>query len=87
MTDIYSSTYHDASSPAQHGVAVTPNDSTDLSNFTRAVYVGGAGDVKVDLVGSGTVTFSAVPVGTVLPVRVSRVYDTGTDATLILALW
>jgi hypothetical protein len=49
------------------------------------LYVGGTGDVKVDLVGGGTVTFKAVPVGTILPVQVTKVYATGTTATFLVA--
>jgi len=36
---------------------------------------------------SGTVTFTGVPVGTLLPIRATRVYSTGTTASTILALW
>ena len=73
-------------SPAAHAATITPNDSTDLTTSTRALYVGGTGDIKVDMVGGGTVTFSAVPVG-VLSIRVERVHSTSTTATNILALW
>lgn len=73
--------------PASRAFAVSPNDSTDLTNYTRALYIGGAGAVKVDTTGGDTVTFSAVPVGTVLPICVKRVYNTGTTATLIIGLY
>jgi hypothetical protein len=72
--------------PAHHGVAVTPNDGADLTDTTRALYIGGAGDVRVDMYGSGTVTFVGVAAGTVLPLRADRVYATGTTATSIVAL-
>lgn len=74
--------------PAGSAVAVTPNDSTDLpGGATRSLYVGGTGDVKVDMDAGGAVTFSAVPAGTFMPVMAKRVYSTGTTATLILALY
>ena len=73
--------------PAHYAVAVTPNDGADLADTSRALYIGGAGDVKVDMYGSGTVTFVGVTAGSVLPVRVDRVYSTGTTATSIVALW
>jgi hypothetical protein len=73
--------YHDA-------VAVTPNDSTDLARTpTHAVFVGGAGTLKVDMAGGTTVTFSGITANTLLPISVTRVYATGTSATLILALY
>ena len=73
--------------PAPRAAAITPSDTVDLPWITRAIYVGGAGDVKVDMGDSGTaIPFTAVPVGTVLPIRVKRVYATGTTATNLVAL-
>lgn len=66
--------------------AVTPHDTNPLSSPCRSLYVGGTGDVKVTTVGGDTVTFSAVPAGTILPVQCKIVFSTGTTATLLLAL-
>lgn len=73
--------------PAENAFAVTPNDSTDLTHAARALFVGGAGDIKVDTVGGDTVTFTGVTAGSIFPVRVSRVYATGTTATNIVAIY
>lgn len=73
-------------SPAEHAAAVTPNDSTDLTTSTRALFIGTSGNLKVDMVGGETVTFSSVPAG-VFPVRVKRVHSTGTTASGIVAMW
>lgn len=53
------------------------------------LYVGGAGNVRVTTIGQDIVTFTAVPVGTVLPVQVVKIHGSGsgTTATLINALW
>lgn len=72
---------------ATGGAAVTPSDTEDLPKMARSLYVGGAGAVKVDTADGSTLVFSAVPVGTLLPVAVKRVYADGTAATLILALY
>lgn len=81
---------------AHDAVAVTPSDSANLSLTPTqsgtlpkpfALYVGGAGDVKVDLESGATVTFKAVPVGTTLMIRVRKVYATGTSATNLVALY
>ena len=69
--------------------------STDYvpSHPVRRLYVGGGpggnpGDVKVDTAGGEIgVTFKAVPIGKFLDVHVTKVYQTGTTATLIVALW
>lgn len=76
----------DATVSARGAIAVTKSDVTVL-NCTRALYVGGAGDVAVKMIEGQTVTFAGVPAGAVLPVQVTQVLDTGTDATDILALY
>ncbi len=75
-------------SPAAEAAAVTPNDSTVLSPPCRSLYVGGTGDVSVDMMRTGSaIVFGAVPAGTILPARVIRVRSTGTTATAILCLY
>ncbi len=64
--------------------AVTPSDSTEVQ--FSALYIGGAGAVAVETAGGDTVTFAAVPVGTVLEVAVVKVLSTGTAATNIVGL-
>ena len=68
----------------QTAVAITPSDSA--AQQYRSIYVGGAGNVAVKTLGGNTVTFTAPPVGTVLPVEVSQVLATGTTATLLIGL-
>jgi hypothetical protein len=85
-TDTFSRFQTQASDPATNAVLVSPSDSEDLATVTRAVYVGGAGDMKVTMQDSGTVLFSGIPAGTTLPIRVSRIWATTTDATFIIAL-
>ena len=79
-------------SPASHGFAVTPHDTNPLQNgnedvFTRAIYVGGTGDVKLTTRGGDTVTFSAVPAGTIIPIMAKIIFNTGTTATLIVGMY
>jgi hypothetical protein len=74
-------------SPAVGGAAITPSDTADLSKAARALYVGGSGNVKVITIDGSVLTFTAVPGGTVLPVRVRRVFNTDTTATSLIALW
>jgi hypothetical protein len=87
MADQFSSYSSALDSPAHRAAAVTPSDSTDLATAARALYIGGAGDVALVTVGGDTVTFSALPAGAILPVRVARVRSTNTTATNIIALW
>lgn len=83
-------------SPNSTGFAITPDDTHDLGDpagsnatgaFTWGIFVGGAGNLKVDLVNGGTVTFTGMLVGTFYPLRIKRVYATGTSATLLIGLY
>lgn len=69
-------------------VVVVPSDVTAFARgVTEGIFVGGAGNVTA-LMEDGTVaTFTAVPVGTILPIRATRVNATLTTATLMLALY
>lgn len=71
--------------PAVFAESVTPDDDAEITT-SRALYVGGAGDVAVTMKGGGDATFSAVPAGTILPIRVTKVLE-ATTATLILNLY
>jgi hypothetical protein len=66
---------------------IVPNDAADLSDVCQAVWVGGAGTLKVTMVSGDVVTLSGIVAGTLLQLRVKRVWATGTTATLLHALW
>lgn len=76
--------------PGTSLVSVTPSDSTDLTG-ARAIYVGGTGDVALKTIhgasNSAAVTLAAVPVGTIIPIQITRVMSTGTTATNIVAIY
>lgn len=74
--------------PVRRGFSIVPHDTNALAVIPRGIYVGGAGDVVVTLQSdSSSITFKAVPVGTILPVRAKKVHSTGTTATLLLGLY
>lgn len=74
-------------SPASYAAAITPNDSTDLSDVPRALYCTGDGTVRVTMRGGGSAVDLPMIAGVALPVRVSRVWATGTTATGIVGVW
>lgn len=86
MADDFATFSRTPDGPYERAVAVTPNDSADLADVASALWIGGAGAVKVDTAGGDTVTLSAALAGTIIPVRVRRVWSTGTVATNIVAL-
>lgn len=72
--------------PAAFAKVITPADS-DLDDVTRSIYIGGTGNLAVTMLGGGIVLFSAIPAGTVLPIRVSQIRSTLTTATLIVGMF
>lgn len=87
MADNFSDMNIGLDSPAREAVAVTPHDTTELTNVCRALYVGGSGNIVLTTAESGTaITFTNVPVG-ILPVGCRRVNSTNTTATNIVALY
>lgn len=74
-------------SPYNDAAAVTPSDSTDLANTTRALYIGSQGTITVRMAGSGNDVQFHLDKHEMLPIRVVRVLATGTSADNIVALW
>jgi hypothetical protein len=72
---------------ATHAASVTPSDTVDLTDVTRWVFVGGAGDLNVIMADGTTVLLAGVNAGALLPIRASRVKAGSTSATGIIALW
>lgn len=75
--------------PADRVALVTPSDSADLSYVTRGISFAVAGALKVTTVGGDTVTIpsGALAAGVIHPLRVTKVFATGTGATGIVAYW
>ena len=72
--------------PGYDAAAITPSDTAHIGN-ARALYIGGAGDVKVKTIAGSDVTFSNVVEGSIIPIRCKVVYSTGTTATDIVAFY
>lgn len=72
--------------PYRKAEVVTKSDTVDLTNVSRALWVGGAGNVIVIMQDGTQVTFTAVAAGTLLPICISRVMSTNTTATSMVAL-
>ena len=86
MTDRYKTLSPSVSGPAASGFAVTPSDTLDLPETTRALYVGIAGDLAVKMANGETLTLRNVAQGAVLPLRTTRILQTGTSASAIVGL-
>lgn len=90
MADQFQGDYPNLISPARDAAAIVPSPSA-LSQPTRALWIGTAGDVVVEMMGyngnpGATVTLAGVQAGTVLPIRATKVLA-ATSAGGIVGLW
>ena len=78
--------------PEYQSNPVTPSDSVDLvaapdGGSCRGLYITGAGNVNVNLLGGGTAVLTGLSAGQYVVCGVSRVLATSTTATGIQALY
>lgn len=67
-------------------ISSTDHDCTSMGlGFSRRIYVGGAGDVKVTFLGGGVVTYKSKPQGSFVDGAITKVWKTGTSATDLIA--
>lgn len=83
MTDRYANHASSPVAPAAGATDIVPNDTADLGETTRAVYVGIGGHLVVQMLWGQTVTFANVPAGSLLPIRVNRVLTTSTAGAIV----
>jgi hypothetical protein len=73
------------SAPPRQPVAVEPSDTVVLTRIARAFWVGTAGDVKLGLVGGGTIILPNAAAGMWHGLEgIAQVYETGTEPTEIV---
>lgn len=65
---------------------VTPSDTADLLNVSRAINVATGGSLRVTTLNGETGTITVIA-GTPFPIRVTRVWATGTTASGIVGLF
>lgn len=67
-------------------IAWTKSDTVDCPENMVGIYCGGAGAIAVTDMENRVVTFAAVPVGALIPIKVRRIMSTNTAATNIVVL-
>lgn len=87
MTDTVKTFARSLTSPPENAAAIAPDDAALLPHVTRALYVGGAGDVALRMLGGDEVTFRGLAAGTLMPIRADMVKRDGTTATGLVGLW
>jgi len=86
QNDSFQYYYTNPEDPAGRAFAIAANESANTAHTTRAVYVGEAGNLVVelaDMISGNTVTFTAVPAGTILPIRVRKMRTSSTANSVI----
>ena len=73
-------------SPATRLIAAIPDDAQNLSHASRAVNVATSGAVRVTTLG-GDIETVFIAAGLAFPLRVTRVWATGTTATGIVVMF
>lgn len=87
MKDTFNKHSRSLTSPPESAAEIIPDDQSLLQNATRAIHIGGAGDLRVQMLGGQVVTLAGLPGGMMIPLRVRKVFATGTTATAIVGLW
>lgn len=85
MSNSIATRARDLSDPAVTVFDVTPDDASDLARVTQALNVATPGTVRVTTL-DGSVSDVQIHPGHAFPLRVRRVWATGTTATGIRAL-
>lgn len=74
------------SDPSPDALEFDGESDVTLPVHSRGVFICADGNLKVDMVGfpgvtGATVTFTGVKQGTILPIRISKIYDSGTTCS------
>lgn len=86
MPDRFANSEASLSGPASSGFSILPSDVNALPETTRALYVGAGGSLSMRMLSGETLTLSNVTSGSLLPLRVTHVFATGTTAGAIAGL-
>lgn len=91
MADRFGSYGDTVSSPATRVTSIVPNDTNDLTDIPKGIYVGTGGDIAMIGLNAPAeatgVVWKNVPAGSLIPFRARRVLATGTTASNMLALY
>lgn len=85
MSDAFADFQSGLESPAIRAFEITPSDTTDLAEVSRALNVNTSGTVRLTTIGGTTATVQ-IAAGVAFPIRTTRIWSTGTTATGIVAL-
>lgn len=83
MTDNFADQAAGLESPAAGAFAISPSNLTVLPTTSRAIYIGIGGTLTVEMKWGGVVSFSNLPDGALLPIRVTKVLEASTASSIV----
>lgn len=86
MKDAFSDYRPGLTGPLRDGFDILPDDTAELPEVTRAIYVGQEGDLAVEFTGGGTTVLRGLKAGVIYPLRLARVLVAGTTATDLVGM-
>jgi hypothetical protein len=88
MRDDFDANSAGLNAPASNALDIDVSAAdAELGCCSRALFVGVAGDVRVQMKGGGIVTFRNVVAGCERPWRIAKIFKDGTTASGLVALW
>jgi hypothetical protein len=82
MVDKFRKAFSTIDGPSSDGFAITPGANL-FAQSTRAIYVGGGGNITLLTVGNTVLTFTSVGTGTIIPIRATAVYANSTATSMV----
>lgn len=73
--------------PALGAFYITPSNSANATHTTRAIYVGGAGNLKVTTYNGEVIMFTGLLAGNYYPIVATKVWSSDTSATNLIGLY
>jgi hypothetical protein len=74
-------------SKVENAFMATPSDVDDLPHVTTFIYIGGVGDLNVDLIGGSTLVMTGLGIGIWHPIVATKIYFTGTNCSDIICAY
>ena len=87
MADIYEGYANSLTTPAVGHEDIIPSDTEDLKQVTKQLFIGASGDLRIMALDGTIATYSGLPGGSILNLRVKRVLATGTRADFLVAMY
>lgn len=84
VSDRYQTSAVGKTDPAEDGFSITPDDNSNLPEYTRGIYIGGAGDIVIQTKKGTELYFVGCLAGTFLPIRAKKVLSSSASSPTVI---